>query len=816
MTNLQNIELFDQRLSLIVDNINLITLCRFPAESFCQMISDHAETLHDPTEKSAFLALVKPVADAAAPYAGSGKVGSGGPERVLQGFLHLLRKWIDAERWFCSGKPYADAVDILRRSNKGNFQHVLEVCRSHGGFETSKGIVLRIIDAIAEAMKAETSDSGAHDSVVAGAQSLSAVVPCLSEIGSMGSFDYSLIALKARKLLLQESLPSLEERKSRISQTVRSLGEAITSGDKSTPLEVSNFINENVPLADVLSPLLKMNGSEAEKLALMELYMRQQYRAQKLGGFKRDLDQSCVKFTQRVSEVEKVFNPSAKLTDMVDLKRRMSKSNSMEEAIAMINDDISEIDNENDNNSNEAFKANIVFKLTSKLEEIQSVEAFEKLMCSFPQYKKSAPKCNTGPKNLLYVMVLEDRLDQEPGAVDERAKQIEGVLAYFKDQLEEADIGRVSFLFDYSIDPDEYTMCSIFNFNAQYDYREDALFRNIEPVNAHQLHLNRLSKNFTVDKLDSRQTSTINVHQYKATPRSFALEMDKKANKSPRIFVRALTSVVDFSSTGFEKMLVDSLNELDIIVHEYGYRKDNHLFINLMSEFERIVLDPVSVEQTIGNVLRRHEKRIATLGIKEVETRLVCSLTKETPPIALRMVASNPTGYVHVMNTYVEASNAASSESMFKLIGGTKGSLASSGDSSWEGMKVSSPYPLTRPFDAQRNAALSSSDSLYCYDLPALIEAAVEDQWSYAEEKEGIEPSVSTSSTRPLMVTYTSELVVERKLGVESSGPWSMADYLNGDLELVQTQRRAGSNDVGMVAWLMTLHTVEYPKVSSR
>ena len=68
---------------------------------------------------------------------------------------------------------------------------------------------------------------------------------------------------------------------------------------------------------------------------------------------------------------------------------------------------------------------------------------------------------------------------------------------------------------------------------------------------------------------------------------------------------------MDFSSTGVEKMLVDSLNELDIIVHEYGYRKDNHLFINLISEFERIVLDPVSVEQTNGNVLRLHEKHIA-------------------------------------------------------------------------------------------------------------------------------------------------------------------------------------------------------------
>ncbi len=770
------------------------------------MISDYAETLNDPTEKSAFLALIKPVVDAAAPYARSGKAGSGGPERVLQGFLNLLRKWIDSERWFCSGNPYADAVDVLRRSNKDNFQHVLDVCRSHGGFNTSKGIVLRIIDAIGEAMKSEASDSLSCDSVVAGAQSLSDVVPCLSEIGSMAGFDYSLIALKARKLLLQESLPSLEERKSRISSTVLSLGKAIMDKEECTPVEVFKFIDENIPLADVLCPLLKGTSSAGEKVALIELYMRQMYRSHNLSDFERDVDQLFVKFTQTVSEAEQVFNPNAKLTNGADLQGRMSRSNSMQEAMALLND---EDVGSKDAKDTETFSSNTVFKLTSRLAEIQSVDEFKKLMSSFPQFTKTAPKCPTGPKNTLYVMVLNEQTSD----MDDCAKRLEGVLAYFKEQLEEADVGRASFVFDHNADTDEFTMPSIFNFSAQYDFREDAFYRNIEPVNAHQLHLNRLSKNFTVDILDSRQSSTINIHQYKATPRSFALEMDKKANTSPRIFVRALSSIVDFSSTGFEKMLVDSLNELDIVVHEHGYRKDNHLFINLMSEFEKIVLDPVIVEQTIGNVLKRHEKRISTLSVKEVETRLVCSLTKDTPAIALRMVASNPTGYVHVMNTYVEAINSDSSEAVFKLIGGTKGSLASSGDSSWDGMKVSSPYPLTRPFDAQRNAALRASDSLYCYDLPALIEAAVEDQWSYAEEKEGVDTSVRTSS-RPLMVTYTSELVVSKKDGVESSGSWSMADYLRGDLELVETQRKAGSNDVGMVAWLMTLHTVEYPKVS--
>lgn len=775
---------------------------QFPAESFCNIITKHAESLKDPTEKSAFSALVKPVVDAAAPYAKCVKAGTGGTERVLQGFLHLLRRWIEVERWFCDGKAHADIVDSLRKSNKDNFEHVLEVCRSHAGLQTTTGIVICIIDAIADAMKVDSTESTSSASVVAGAQSLSDVVPCLFEIGSMGSSDYSSVALKARKLLLQESLPSLEERKSRITQTVKILGGAIMNSTNQTPSDVANFVDENIPLADVLYPLLKSASSEGEKLALVELYLRQLYQSQTLKDFERDVDQNSVKFTQSAKQSEQIFSSSTSVSSMVDLKRQMSRTSLME-----LN---SESDSESKLDVPTSTSRIAACKLTEKLKEIQSTASFEKLLSVFPQFTNSLPKCESGPKNVLYIIVSDERISQQPGTMDAHAKHLESFLAFYKEQLERADVGRVSFVFGHVHDVDEYTLPSIFTYRSQYDYKEDALFRNIEPVFAHQLHLNRLAKNFTVERLNSRQTSTVNVHHYKATPRAVALEDDKKANKNPRIYVRALSYILEFSSTSFEKMLVDSLNSLDIVVHEHEFCKDNHLFMNLVSDYERIMLDPVVVEQTIVNVLKRHGGRISALGLTEVETRLVCRVDADSPPIALRMVASNPTGYVHVMNTYVEAADASSSEPVFKLIGLTKGNLASSGDSSWEGMKVSAPYPLTRPFDAQRSAALKASDSLYCYDLPALFEAAVEQQWSYAMEKEGSIESGLRTTSRPLMVTYTSELVVQQKKN--PSSPWIMDDYLNGDLELVQSQRRAGSNNVGMVAWLMTLNTLEYPE----
>lgn len=62
------------------------------------------------------------------------------------------------------------------------------------------------------------------------------------------------------------------------------------------------------------------------------------------------------------------------------------------------------------------------------------------------------------------------------------------------------------------------------------------------------------------------------------------------------------------------------------------------------------------------------------------------------------------------------------------------------------------------------------------------------------------------------MVMFTTELVVQKK-GSSMSDKWTMKDYLQGNLELVHVTRRAGLNDVGMVAWSATLKTVEYPNV---
>ena len=53
------------------------------------------------------------------------------------------------------------------------------------------------------------------------------------------------------------------------------------------------------------------------------------------------------------------------------------------------------------------------------------------------------------------------------------------------------------------------------------------------------------------------------------------------------------------------------------------------------------------------------------------------------------------------------------------------------------------------------------------------------------------------------MFIYTTEFIVQNKNGVGSSESWTMQDYLNGNLEMVQIQQGTDANDFSMVAWLM-------------
>lgn len=759
-------------------------------------------------EKSAFTALTGPLRNAVLPYTRSKASGVPGAEKALLSFIDIIRKWIANERWFCDSPSYADAVDSVRKHNKEDFQAVLTICRSHEQLETTSYILTRIMSAIEDGARIDLSTSSPPDiakrvSVVAGAASLPDSYPSIAEVGGMGQNGKNTdVALRARKLLMQESMPSLEQRKKKVMEAAIQLSESDTK-------MADDLLADQTPVLDVFFPLLKKVTSSKEAVGLLELIAKRLYRTYTVKEITRKYDDRVFKFTFTNKASERAINKLSSISSMTDLSSALSQSSFS---------NLSESDEDQSVDSclvptfdKDRIPSNVtrtgVFKVLDSLEELSDMSVVEEILKNFPQSTESAESTGPATVNVLYLNFPKFTVGSDEISTNEIVEKCRSVLQPYKASLEKARVRRVTFSFSrQNEDGFEDSSPATFTYRAP-DFSEDSLIRSIDPSHAIHLDLSRVASNFRVKTLGATHTSTSHIHLYEATPKSSALSKDKKANKAPRLFGRALSFNLDFSSSTFERILVDALNVIDLCPR--NRKADNHLFINLVSDFERVVLDPVVVEQVVVDILKRHGDRVISLGIVEVETQILCSLNRDSPPISLRLVASNPTGYVHVMNTYVEASDDSGTDRVFKLIGGTKASLAGAGDSSWEGLNVNTPYPLTRPFDHQRKAALRSSDTLYCYDLPALFEAAVEQEWNDAATTGGVEGNIR-AATRPLMIMYTTELVV-KKMDAINPDDWTIDDYLNGDLELVEVNRGSGANDVGMVAWLMMLKTVEYP-----
>ena len=324
--------------------------------------------------------------------------------------------------------------------------------------------------------------------------------------------------------------------------------------------------------------------------------------------------------------------------------------------------------------------------------------------------------------------------------------------------------------------------------------------RHIEAPLAYTLELKRLS-NYNVRSLTSGNK---NVHLYVGSPKRRALlraKIDGPIKK--RIFVRAvvrqtdriddetkLDSVYD-AYPGPERMFVDALNALDLAIgqqessgaSQFG---NNHVFLSVLPE---AVVDPQYIEAVIRILASRYGKMLRRLNVTQVEFRINARFTPESPKIPVRLIACNPTGFVLRVESYVEARdpNSASGSAIFTSIG-------DDGQGDLEGMPVTTPYPVAHAFDRHRELATKMSDTLFVYDFLELFEHALVRIWRrHLRSRTGSRNQAAPQQAMPRKVLESVELVWDED-------------------RLIQTTRPMGQNKIGMVAWLLTLYTPEYPE----
>jgi len=336
-------------------------------------------------------------------------------------------------------------------------------------------------------------------------------------------------------------------------------------------------------------------------------------------------------------------------------------------------------------------------------------------------------------------------------------------------------------------------------------------------------------RNFSIRLADAQQTLLSNVHCYVATPREKSDDM--------RFFVRSLTLAPDFAASDAERMLVECLAVLELQIGEAekaqriqlaretsltsgkkkgsksfstaskskglsNVRSKNHVFLAIVAR--STLVSPAAAREAVAVLCRRYAEKLRQLGVAEVEVKLTCQVLGHSSP--LHIVASNPTGFVLRLDTYVEEDGEIVGDDerpirIFRSVDVDPALNAQAhNEGDWDGMDVSSAYEVESKF-AKKRAIAANSDCLYCYDYISLFEAAIREQWP------------AENSKRPARcVDFVELVVVPTDANEAPQFNWTAADHAAGLLCIIpEPHRPPGTNKIGMVAWDAVFKTPEYP-----
>ncbi|KAJ9194947.1 hypothetical protein DTO021D3_753 [Paecilomyces variotii] len=664
-------------------------------------------------------------------------------------FIGLLEQYWEVEHLF-TGRNVRDedAILKLRDENKDDILKVVYTVLSHSKVSSKNNLILAILD-MYRPNRPNVGNVGKH------------FKPILRKLTELESRASSKVALKA----LVESR----------------YGE--TGWDHREPdiNVLKEVVDSKYTVFDVL-PHFFCHQDPWVSLAALEVYVRRAYRAYQLKGiqYHHDNEPPFVSWDFILGKVGQSeyglpitsSHPSAPGTPTSDTFNR--RINSISDMSYFINE-----------NGGEPTRQGVIIPV-QYLEEAE--EYLPKALEVFPRAGSPVKKANEG---LLADLSGKRKPSQKPEsdelsnvlnvairdveALDdtELVSQINDLVAGFKEEFLARRIRRVTFICGHK----DGAYPGYFTFRGP-SYQEDESIRHSEPALAFQLELGRLSK-FRIKPVF---TENRNIHVYEAIGKG--PENDKAVDK--RYFTRAVVRpgrlrddipTAEYLISEADRLMNDILDALEIIGNNNSDL--NHIFINFSPVFN---LEPNDVEEALAGFLDRFGRRLWRLRVTGAEIRILCTDPATGMAYPLRVIITNTYGYIIQVELYVERKSE-KGEWVFHSIGGTNkiGSMHL--------RPVSTPYPTKEWLQPKRYKA-HLMGTQYVYDFPELFRQAVQNSWTRAISK-----IPSLSDKRPPVgecIDY-SELVLD--------------DRDN----LVEVSREAGTNTHGMVGWIVTARTPEYP-----
>lgn len=739
------------------NHINSI-VAQFPGQAIASVLDNYAAKIENKQERDAFYMQTQGITDLVIRYR---KGVKGHTKSVL---YKILRTYLSHEKYFAGG-PYDKCVSKLKEELKGDdITQVLSVIFAHANLENENQLVLKLLD--------EVTKNGNQMSLLS-----DELKTILEELANLPGPKYHKVSLKARQFLITAHQPSYEMRFNQIESIFLA---AANTEDHVCQAKYHQLITTSIMMFDVL-PCLFYHNNPFVKQASLEVYMRRSYIAYTIQTV------SQLMLPDNTPMVEwKFFLPQSH----PNMLRRAASASSLKRnstipKIISISEDLSNYSGSAENCQFE--RLGVMAAFTS----FEHWEAnFDNVMYRYAKYQQQQCGTKHGHDQLNSITEEVTMKPQEPihiinvciqhptGSTMDQAEEqeiCESFIQTKKHELEDHGIRRVTFLI---FNKGNYPF--FFTFRHRLHWGEDSIYRHLEPALAFQLDIHRL-KNFNIKQLP---TNNHILHMYYGTAKNTT---GQKVTDN-RFFVRSIIrhanfftkeASFDYMEREGEKYLQESLNGLEVAMSNPQYRRSdcNHIFLNFVP---CMVIHPLLVAEKVRQFIIRYGKRLWKLRVLQAELKMRLRETEASPEVNMRFFVNTESGYSIDMHIYKAVEDPHSGLEYLHSFGEIQGPL--------HGIAVNAPY-LTRDFLQQKRCSAQLMETTYVYDFPIMFREAAKMQWEQYLASLG-----TTKQTMPKELVRYTELVLDKH------------ENLN------EIHRVPGQNDVGMIAWLMTIFVPEAPE----
>lgn len=724
--------------------------------------------------------------------------------REIASLLRLTESYLNVEKLF-DDMSFTDVVNQLRKEHSTDLEKVLLLCRSHVNHKSKNYLMNKVLDEmkrlpILSVIQRPTLPMGVP---LRNDITLRNLKVRLTEMSKLRQGIYNHVSFGASLVLMKQYSIKPEQRRQKLHDTITlalTSGDSVGHGERATLMK--RFVDSNVVIRDLLLDALRQD--KEYQIAALELYLLKTYQATHivsnfLSGHSLPVGQgeavcAWIKFDFMTKHVEGLGLNSTKefkvsYSNLHQLVQKTSPPTSTANEKLSSSPTHRRVDSD-------PLSHPIVMGVREGV--IATIESGTELPVLFPLISAKIATASSTPTehdfvNVIHIVVMTPLAPSE----DETSELLSNYLKSVSTDLLSRAVRRVTFFVAPS---SSASSPGVYTFRSRNEFNEDRLYRHIEAPHAFHLDLPRLA-NFSVS-LDGIQTSFGNVFLYKAVPKS--------GDGLTRYFSRLVSFTPDVSNSDVESLFVEALDHLGLQLGQDasaagGKQKlassANHIFMSVVAP--ETVIQADFYEGELRRICTKYWYKMIRLSISVVELKLSCKVVIDSEAMHLRLVASNPTGFVLKIDSYYEAT--ISGKTVFKSIGSSPGP--------WEGQEIVTPYPISQPFETQRAEAMASSDTLYVYDWPVLFQSAAEKSW----EKHVRDRSMTHTSVPDQIFSCRELVLCSANSGNGASVTYTplpkgwTAQQAEKEGVIVPMDREPGQNDVGMVAWLATLCTPECP-----